>query len=424
MRVIVAHPNTQHSHRLALAVQKAGWLEAYVTQLYFDPSRFPYSLVTFLPKGARQKIADKLSRRRLQGLDPHRIVTFYTWAELVFIILNRAHLARRFREQWLLNRSRIFAKRVGKLAAYKADMVVGTDTASLEMFRIAQPAGVICVLDLSYAHINTCLRIEAEERQYDPVFARTFDTYSMDSEDLRNMVEEVKMADAIIVASSFSKESLLENGVDEKRIFVVPYGVDLELFQPATLPAILSTTVQNNQLNILFVGGIGQRKGVGYLLKAVHELRQSLNISTTLVGNLRGDVSVFDAYRQNFIHLNHMPRSKVAAQYQAADVFVFPSLIEGFGLVILEAMASGLPVITTPNTGGRDVITDGVDGFIVPIRDVEAIKQRLVYLYEHPEERLKMGIAARKTAEQYSWCNYEKGIASALERIHTEAKGW
>lgn len=417
MRVIVAHPNTQHSHRLALAVQKAGWLQAYVTQFYYDPTRFPYSLVSFLPERYRKGIAEKLSRRKLEGLDRHLIKTYSTWAEIVFIILNRAHIARGFRERWLLNRSKIFSKRVGKLAAKSADIVVGTDTASLDMFRVARQAGVICVLDLSYAHINTCLRIEAEEQQFDPLFSRTFDTYAMSAEDLHNMVEEADIADAIIVASSFSKDSLIENGIPENRIFIVPYGVDLEKFQPAP-----QQPLNNCHLNVLFIGGIGQRKGVGYLLRAVHELKQSLNITTTLVGNLRGDPSVFDSYRLDFIHVNHMPHAKVLGQYQAADVFVFPSLIEGFGLVILEAMASGLPVITTPNTGGRDVIEDGVDGFIVPIRDVEAIKQRLVYLYENPAERMRMGKAARKKAEQYSWDRYYTGIATALEHIYSNAK--
>lgn len=417
MRVIVAHPNAQHSYRLALAVQKAGWLSAYVTQFYYDPTRFPYSMVRLLSERYRKGIAEKLSRRYLEGLDSRLIKTYSTWAELVFIALNRAHVARKFRERWLFNRSKIFSRRVGQLAAKSADIVVGTDTASLDMFRIARRAGVICVLDLSYAHINTCLRIEAEEHRYDPLFARTFDTYAMSEEDISNIVEEANIADAIIVASSFSKDSLIENGIAENRTFVVPYGVDLARFR-----SMASKRADNHHLNVLFVGGIGQRKGVGYLLRAVHELKQSLNITMTLVGNLRGDPTVFDAYRQDFIHVNHMPHSNIPAQYQAADVFVFPSLIEGFGLVILEAMASGLPVITTPNTGGRDVIQDGVDGFIVPIRDVEAIKQRLVYLYENPAERLRMGRAARKKAEQYSWERYYTSIATALEEIYTRDK--
>jgi glycosyltransferase involved in cell wall biosynthesis len=281
MRVIVAHPNAQHSHRLALAVQKAGWLQAYVTQFYYDPTKLPYSLVKLFPNSLQIKISDKLSRRNLEGLDHRFVKTYYTWAEIVFILLNRAHIARRFRERWLLNRAEVFSKRVGKLAAECADMVIGTDTASYHTFRIARSAGVVCVLDLSSVHIKTRLRFEMEERIYAPIFSRTLDTYAQNLQDQQNAVEEIELADAVIVASTFAKESLIENGVDEKRIHVVPYGVDVRHFRAGQhLGEIYSP-----RLNILFVGGIGQLKGIGYLLKAVHDLNESLDITTTLVGH-------------------------------------------------------------------------------------------------------------------------------------------
>jgi starch synthase len=325
---------------------------------------------------------------------------------------------RRFRERWLRNRTEVFSKRVGKLAAKCADMVIGTDTASFQTFRIARSAGVICVLDHSYAHINTCLRIEQEERLYDPIFSRTFDTYVVDPHNQQNSVDEINLADAIIVASSFAKESLIENGVDEKRIYVVPYGIDLRKFQAVTRQRENST----KHMNILFVGGIGQRKGIGYLLKTVHDLNDSLDITTTLVGSFRGDTSVYEKYRGDFIHLNQISRSQIPSVFQASDVFVFPSLIEGFALVILEAMASGLPVITTTNSGGGGIIVDGVDGFIVPIRDVSAIKERLVYLYENPDKRMEMGLAARKKAELFSWDRYYQEIAKVLDDVYMKQK--
>ena len=97
-------------------------------------------------------------------------------------------------------------------------------------------------------------------------------------------------------------------------------------------------------------------------------------------------------------------------------MFVFPSLLEGMGLVVLEAMASGLPVITTPN-GPGDLVRDGVDGFVVPIRDVDAIVEKLEYLRAHPEDRLRMGQNARERAKEFTWEQYRATTAAFVRSL-------
>ena len=417
MRVIVAHPNAQHSHRLALAIQRAGWLEAYVTQLYYNRCRWPFSLVCLLPRQIQARIDDLLFRRHLEGLDPDRVTTSGLWAELAFVLLNRLGMAKNLRERWLFYTSRRFSGRVGCLAAMNADMVIGTDGASLDAFRIAKQAGVTCVLDLSHPHVLTCLRIEQEERELAPEFSKTFDSFAMDSSDIDYHVAEVQEADAVIVASTFAKESLVENDIDLKRVHVVPYGVDTKRFHPPE-QAVASNGVSNDRLRVLFVGRAGQRKGIGYLLQAVHELRKTHNVSLTVVGNLWGDALAFEPYAEDYVHLGRVPDSIFPQVYHQADVFVLPSLIEGFGLVILEAMAAGLPVIVTQNTGGRDLVEDGVEGFIIPIRNVKVLQERLIYLSENPNVRRQMGQAARRKAERYPWERYYQGIAETVQEIH------
>jgi glycosyltransferase involved in cell wall biosynthesis len=100
--------------------------------------------------------------------------------------------------------------------------------------------------------------------------------------------------------------------------------------------------------------------------------------------------------------------------YADADVYVLPSIVEGFPMTALEAMASGLPVIVSEHTFGSDVITDGVDGYIVPIRDSEAIADRLRYLHDHPSERQRIGAAARRRAEHFSWERYGEQVVDLV----------
>jgi len=115
-----------------------------------------------------------------------------------------------------------------------------------------------------------------------------------------------------------------------------------------------------------------------------------------------------------FHHIPNVPRIMLAEIYRWADVFVFPTLIEGMGLVVLEAMASGIPVIVTPN-GPGDVVREGVDGYVVPIRDVDAIADRLDYLRANPEARMQMGANARERALEFTWEAYGRNVLRELE---------
>ena len=112
---------------------------------------------------------------------------------------------------------------------------------------------------------------------------------------------------------------------------------------------------------------------------------------------------------------------EVLAEMASHDVFVFPSLFEGFGLVLLEAMAMGLPIITTPHTAGPDLITDGVEGFIVPIRSSAAIAEKLDELRRDPARRAAMSEQARVRARQFTWENYGRTLAESVSNlvVHT-----
>lgn len=218
---------------------------------------------------------------------------------------------------------------------------------------------------------------------------------------VKKELREYLAADYIVVPTQYVYDTMVNLGLDESKLRKIPFGVDTELFRP-------NPTKQGNEekLKILFAGQITLRKGVQYLLKAVDELGYE-DLELRLVGNVREDIKpLLNKYEGAFNLINHKPHKELSSVYSESDVFVFPSLLEGFGMVVSEAMACGLPVITTKHTGGVELITPQENGFLTDIRDVDALKNHIKYFYENPDEITRMGNNARETAENYTWDNY------------------
>ena len=215
--------------------------------------------------------------------------------------------------------------------------------------------------------------------------------------------EELRAADLVVLASNFTRQTLPLAGLEGKQIAVIPYGSPEPVEEPSTAPF-------GTKLRILFVGGLGQRKGLSYLLKAVRMLGRATEL--TLLGRKAVETCtpLNDATRRHR-WIPSLPHAEVLREMERHDILVCPSLFEGFGLVILEAMSRGKPVITTPNTAGPDIITDELDGFIVPIRSAEAIAVRLEELANVPEKLRAIKHAAWQTAGLFAWETYRRNLA-------------
>ena len=136
-----------------------------------------------------------------------------------------------------------------------------------------------------------------------------------------------------------------------------------------------------------------------------------------LAGRGRVDKALLASFASEFRYVGPLRNSELVALYRDSDLFCMPSLVEGFGLVYLEALACGLPVIATPNTGAADIVREGREGFIVPVRDAESLASRLEWAYTHRDELREMQFAARKLAEKYSWSAFRKGVVETLDTI-------
>jgi glycosyltransferase involved in cell wall biosynthesis len=205
------------------------------------------------------------------------------------------------------------------------------------------------------------------------------------------------------VPSEFVRRSVLELGADPKRIATVPYGLDEQWLDQVNEPV---------PGRVLFVGSVGLRKGSHYLAQASRILeRRHVPCEVRVVGPYRPDAVSHPAFTGP-TYVGQVPRSRVMDEFRRADVFVLPTLCEGMATVHLEAMACGVPVVTTPNCGS--VVRDGVDGFIVPIRDAAAIADKVELLLADRALRERMGASARQRAKEFTWARYGERLISAL----------
>lgn len=199
---------------------------------------------------------------------------------------------------------------------------------------------------------------------------------------------EYEAADAILAPSNFVRRSFIEMGVAANKIHVVPFGVNLGAYQPSE--------ARDEKFRILFVGQLSVRKGLHYLLQAVRRAALS-DAKLVLVGAAQPETEALLA-RFPVARLERtgpLPRARVAAEMSRAAVLMLPSIEEGLAYVQAEAMACACPVIASANTGADDLFTDGVEGFILPVGDVDGMADRLTRL--HGDRALQGAMAEKST---------------------------
>jgi len=228
----------------------------------------------------------------------------------------------------------------------------------------------------------------------------------------------------ILAISHMVKQNIIQHyGVSPERIEVVYNGVDLDRFNPRNREIHRRLIreqygVKNSDFVILFAGSGFERKGVKYLLQAVESVNTPITVMIVGKGVLKGERGV---YRQNIIFCG--PQKDIERYYAAADIFVFPTMYEPFGNVHLEALASGLPVVTTQNSGAAEVIVEGKEGFVIERpEDVAALTERITYFVNNRDDVKNMGMSARKRAEQFSYTRHMVKMTELYENIISGGK--
>lgn len=395
--VLIACPKTQHSYQAALALQERGVLSRYVTGFYYKRPSFAASAISILPERYRSRMEREFLRRRMEHLDD-RLIESVALGDLLCAAIERHDWLRPWSQRldlWSYHLRRFQRETAKKIRTLRPRVVLCYDTCSRQIFEAAHDVGAMCVLDQTIGHITKCV---AE-------FAAAEIELSLPKGFVSDCTLEVHEADAILAPSEYVVSSLTEIGVPLSKIVQLPFGVDLERFHQA------SPSEQVGPVRALYVGQISARKGVRYLTEAFDQLHHP-NLHLTIMGRLLGDPGWVRPRDERFLYRPPVPQHEIDAAYRSADFFVQLSLHEGSALTIFEALASGLPVITTPNAGS--VVRDGIEGFIVPPRDVDAVMHRMRTLVEDSALRTIMSERARRRAEMFGWKSYRQRLAALL----------
>ncbi len=274
---------------------------------------------------------------------------------------------------------------------------------SLKSLNIAKQYGAKVIIDRGSSHPLYRKNILVEE--YQRFGIRSTSLFSKQL--IEKGLMELASADAVMVPSQFAWKSFVEQGFDAKKLVLIPYGVDLQDFRQ--IPK------SDSAFRIVFVGNCGYQKGVHYLLDTVAQLRLK-NCELMLIGRIEEVFTpMLNRYEGLYVHKSYIPHNELFKIYSNSSVFVLPSIQEGSAMVTYEAMACGLPLIVSENTGS--VVRDGIDGFIVPIRDTEALKEKILFFYENEEKRQAMGANAKEYVQQWTWDRYGEKMVEAYEKI-------
>ena len=278
----------------------------------------------------------------------------------------------------------------------ECDVFVGLSGCGLKTGRLAQRRGTKYICDRGSSHIRYQDMILKEEYR---IWGQEY--FGADPRFVAKEEAEYDLADCITIPSDFALSSFIEMGVDPGKLRKVPYGANLSRFEKVGDPP-------RDTFEVLFVGQVSFRKGVPYLLEAFSRFSHP-NKRLKIVGSMRPEMALYIQSRhfENVEFLGTIPYLKLKEIMSVSHVMVLPSIEEGLAMVQGHALACGCPLISSKNSGGEDLFSHEKEGFIVPIRDAEAIKMRLEQLADDSVLRETMsGLALTRVRELSGWGNY------------------
>ncbi|MFA6289069.1 MAG: glycosyltransferase family 4 protein [Opitutaceae bacterium] len=408
--VIVSHPTGNANVRaVGGALARYNFLAEFWTSIACSKNA---AWLKMAPKGIRAECL-----RRSFDL-PHERIKTHPWRELVRLGAVQGGFSRITAHErgWACidrvchSLDRAVARRLGNTSGVRA--VYAYEDAALDTLLAARRRGMAALYDLPIGYWRAGRRLMNEEAERLPEWTSTL-TGNRDSvSKLERKDAELAAADAIFVASSFTARTLRDYPGQLAPVKVIPYG-----FPPVSglmKPDVILSA--SRPLKLLFVGGLSQRKGIANMFAAAEALGSRVEL--TVVGHKAGTgCPALDRALARHRWVPSLPHHEILRLMREHDVLLFPSLFEGFGLVITEAMSQGTPVITTDRTAGGDLIEHGHNGWLVEAGSTASLQAAIETILSNPRQITEVGRAAQETASHRSWDDYGDELVAAIRGL-------
>jgi alpha-maltose-1-phosphate synthase len=394
-KVILSHSGKQHSYHVAKNLLELDMLDKFCTGSYVRSK--------FLQDHFSKTNNSFWTKRFIPGLYGDKVESNWRFEMKYF-------LSKRFSKnlsdtekliyKWDMAYDKYMADRIKN---YKGGFFWGFQGSCFDTLESAKKAGKTTICELSTAHVTVAKKILQEECNLHPEWAASISNLHFPAEFEKRLEQEPHRADHVFAASEFTKQTLLEGGIAESKIIKLPLGAELSKIKYTPK----KDNIQNRPLKLLYAGMVTQRKGIKYLLEAMKTFAKK-DVELHIIGNVFGAKEEFEKYSQSYIYHGPVTQQTLFEKYTEYDALILPTIFEGFALVIIEAMAAGLPVITTPNCIGPDIIEEDKNGYLVPIRDVQKLQAAISKLRSKTnDEFMTMSESARKAALKFTWENHK-----------------
>jgi glycosyltransferase involved in cell wall biosynthesis len=378
-KVVTCHAGARDHYQLSYSFDEIGILDSLVTDFYT-----PDSLRNFIKK----RFNSNLSSSKVSGCWNDFIKAYFFKDYLG----SNNSLSLRAAQRAIKSKSNLFA--CSYTASIGFNYLQSSDFDGRKyLFQLhPHPKSILNILNREISLGRTA--------EHDLSYEVEFDSAMIDS-----LMGEAHLADAICVASSFTKKTLIDAGLKSQCIEVIPYGVDGTKFEN------LDIKKTSKKLKLLFCGQFIHRKGITYLYEALLRFNKN-NYELIIVTRGEYEACMLEKFKENLniqVYFNVSNHDLTKLMHQS-DIFILPSLFEGFGHVILEAMCAGLPVITTVNTAAVDLFESGHGGFIGPIADVDFLYEKIEFFMQFPKELISFGYQATSISRAYTWSSFREKI--------------
>jgi len=394
---IVSQIGAREHYSIPLGFQRLGCLRRFYTDAWLPSEAKVLSRVP--GPGTR------LAGRRCEDI-PNASVRAFTWRTITRELVNSTRPNSGKYWQYV-SEGKAFAQLVrNDLAKQKLKKDVaffGFHTGCLETLEFMNEGGHLCVVDQMDTG-RTHYEVVKDEAENWPGWQAS--PTPLPEVYFRRIESEWELASVILVNSEWSRSALIGQGIPGQKIAVAPLA-----YEPTCVTPSKGKPFQDSPLRVLWLGNVTLAKGIPYLIQAARLLEDE-NIDFRVVGKISIQVGAIESFPANVTFDGPIPRAQTDDAYADADVFVLPTLSDGFAITQIEAMSHGLPVIATPNCG--EVVTDGQDGFIVPPRDADALATAILRLHRDPD---LLADLSRNAAYKATSFTVEKVARTRIEAI-------